>query len=229
MRSHELKYNLGGAVRVAILTLGLVAAAVAGFILSGTDAGNSGGGEIGAGGAEAAAATNSSGAGASIVSGKAGTDAGLFGLFRGGGVAHNGAGAGAGTGLKSGSARSGTDFGAGTSRRNEGVGAGPTDRSITTTEGAGGIGRNGAGTGASGSLGFGIGASANASADTGFGGEQSGPGNTNSAVILDSFQSLTQAQQARVMQRCKDVMGSPSRASSNQVALCQTLSAMGKR
>ena len=61
------------------------------------------------------------------------------------------------------------------------------------------------------------------------GGEQSEPGNANTTAIIESFQSLSQAQQTRVMQRCKDVLAAPSRASSNQIGLCQTLNALAKR
>jgi hypothetical protein len=47
--------------------------------------------------------------------------------------------------------------------------------------------------------------------------------------VTESFGSLTKQQQARVMQRCKDVIAKPGEADPNQLALCQTLAAMVRR
>jgi hypothetical protein len=47
--------------------------------------------------------------------------------------------------------------------------------------------------------------------------------------VTESFGSLTKQQQARVMQRCKDVIAKPGEADPNQLALCQTLAAISKR
>jgi hypothetical protein len=50
-----------------------------------------------------------------------------------------------------------------------------------------------------------------------------------SADVSSGFEGLSAQQQARVMQRCKDVMKNPGRADRNQIAICQTLSSMSKR
>lgn len=47
--------------------------------------------------------------------------------------------------------------------------------------------------------------------------------------ITESFDSLTKQQQARIMRRCKDVIAKPGEADPNQLALCQTLTAMTRR
>jgi hypothetical protein len=71
-------------------------------------------------------------------------------------------------------------------------------------------------------------ASGSTSGGTGFTAGQGAFGMETSGV-RESFESLTKAQQARVMQRCKDVIASPAQADPNQLALCQTLAAMAKR
>jgi hypothetical protein len=63
---------------------------------------------------------------------------------------------------------------------------------------------------------------------TGFTGAQGAFGMDTSGV-RESFESLTKAQQARVMQRCKDVIANPAQSDVNQLALCQTLVATAKR
>jgi hypothetical protein len=63
------------------------------------------------------------------------------------------------------------------------------------------------------------------------GGNAAGPG-TNSATegsaISSAFETLSRPQQARVMQRCKDVVARPAQADPNQLAICQTLLAMAR-
>lgn len=51
----------------------------------------------------------------------------------------------------------------------------------------------------------------------------------SSSEVAESFSSLSQQQQARVMQRCRDMIAKPNQADPNQLALCQTLAAMVKR
>ena len=46
--------------------------------------------------------------------------------------------------------------------------------------------------------------------------------------VAESFSSLSQQQQARIMQRCRDLIAKPNQADPNQLALCQTLAAMVK-
>lgn len=50
-----------------------------------------------------------------------------------------------------------------------------------------------------------------------------------SAGISAAFDSLSRMQQARVMQRCKDLVARPAQADASQLAICETLMAMTKR
>jgi hypothetical protein len=70
--------------------------------------------------------------------------------------------------------------------------------------------------------------SGSTSSGIGFSGGHAAFGMDTSGV-RESFESLTKAQQARVMQRCKDVIANPAQANTNQLALCQTLVATAKR
>ena len=47
--------------------------------------------------------------------------------------------------------------------------------------------------------------------------------------VTESFFSLTQQQQARVMQRCREVIAKPAQSDPNHIAVCQTLAAATKR
>jgi hypothetical protein len=50
-----------------------------------------------------------------------------------------------------------------------------------------------------------------------------------SSDISVAFDSLSRQEQARVMQRCKDVVANPAQAEASQLAICETLMAMSKR
>jgi hypothetical protein len=47
--------------------------------------------------------------------------------------------------------------------------------------------------------------------------------------ISAAFDSLSRPQQARVMQRCKDIVARPAQADASQLVICETLMAMSKR
>jgi hypothetical protein len=47
--------------------------------------------------------------------------------------------------------------------------------------------------------------------------------------ISAAFDSLSRPQQARVLQRCKDIVARPAQADASQLAICGTLMAMSKR
>ena len=49
-----------------------------------------------------------------------------------------------------------------------------------------------------------------------------------SSGISSAFDALSRRQQARVMQRCRDVMARPAQADANQLTVCQTLTVMAK-
>ena len=100
------------------------------------------------------------------------------------------------------------------------VGAGVGADAAGASAGAGvgvGIGGVGAGTGGTGA---GAGGSAGAGAAA-FGLSGSG--------VAGSFAALSNVQQARVMQRCKDVLARPKQADPNQLALCKTLMSLAKK
>lgn len=52
---------------------------------------------------------------------------------------------------------------------------------------------------------------------------------TDGSGIRASFESLTPQQQARVMQRCQDVVASPAQANRHHLALCRTLMTLAQR
>ena len=55
----------------------------------------------------------------------------------------------------------------------------------------------------------------------------SGPLSSWSATdVAESFSSLSQQQQARVLRRCKDVMARPTEAEPNHLTLCQLLATL---
>ena len=54
-------------------------------------------------------------------------------------------------------------------------------------------------------------------------------GGTEDTDISSAFETLSRPQQARVMQRCKDVVARPAQADANQLTICQMLLAMAKR
>ena len=49
-----------------------------------------------------------------------------------------------------------------------------------------------------------------------------------SSGVSSAFDSLSRRQQARVMQRCRDVIARPAQADANQLTICQTLMVMAK-
>ena len=56
-----------------------------------------------------------------------------------------------------------------------------------------------------------------------------GQGGTEDSDISSAFQTLSRPQQARVLQRCKDVVARPALVDPNQLTICQMLLAMAKR
>ena len=56
-----------------------------------------------------------------------------------------------------------------------------------------------------------------------------GQGGTEGSDISSAFQTLSRPQQARVLQRCKDVVARPALVDPNQLTVCQMLLAMAKR
>ena len=48
----------------------------------------------------------------------------------------------------------------------------------------------------------------------------------NASDVVESFSSLSQQQQARVLRRCKDVMARPAEAEPNHLTLCQFLATL---
>jgi hypothetical protein len=48
----------------------------------------------------------------------------------------------------------------------------------------------------------------------------------NASEFVESFSSLSQQQQARVLRRCKDVMAKPAEADPNHLTLCQLLATL---
>ena len=52
---------------------------------------------------------------------------------------------------------------------------------------------------------------------------------TEDSDISAAFETLSRPQQARVLQRCKDVVARPAQADPNQLTICQMLLAMAKR
>jgi hypothetical protein len=184
MRSHDLTYDVGRAVRVGIVALGLVALTVPSvIILSSPDAFARGGGGGGKGGGDKGGLSGG-------VSGGIGGDlgSGLSGSL--GGSASVGAGAGSG-----------------------GVGAG-------AGAGVGGVGGAGAAAG---------GSSPAAGGGPGVGGpDPSGGGATDGSSISAAFETLSAPQQARVMQRCKDVVARPELSDPTQLTICRTLMTMAR-
>ena len=52
---------------------------------------------------------------------------------------------------------------------------------------------------------------------------------TEDSDISSAFETLSRPQQARVMQRCKDVVARPALVDPNQLTICQMLLAMARR
>ena len=58
--------------------------------------------------------------------------------------------------------------------------------------------------------------------------EASAQAGTEDSDISAAFETLSRPQQARVLQRCKDVVARPAQADPNQLTICQMLLAMAK-
>ncbi|MEA2985226.1 MAG: hypothetical protein QOD94_1480 [Alphaproteobacteria bacterium] len=56
-----------------------------------------------------------------------------------------------------------------------------------------------------------------------------GQGGMEDSDISSAFQTLSRPQQARVLQRCKDVVARPALVDPNQLTVCQMLLAMAKQ
>ena len=52
---------------------------------------------------------------------------------------------------------------------------------------------------------------------------------TEDSDISSAFETLSRPQQARVMQRCKDLVARPALVDPNQLTICQMLLAMARR
>jgi hypothetical protein len=57
----------------------------------------------------------------------------------------------------------------------------------------------------------------------------SGQEGTEDSDISSAFETLSRPQQARVLQRCKDVVARPALVDQNQLTICQMLLAMAKQ
>lgn len=199
MRSHDPKFNSGRAWRVAIVLLGLVALTVSGTMLLDQPQFAKGGGD-GEGGRVLGGNRDEVGAGTDFGTGSTGVGPGP---------------AAAAPPIRGDAAGGpGVTSGGGTGATTDGAGNGPPAKADGRA-GLGGGADNGPGTG---------GGSGNGSGASG-----AGQGNTNKSNVVGSFQSLSQPQQARVMQRCKDVLAAPRKAEPSQLALCNTLDAMARR
>jgi hypothetical protein len=243
MPSHDLKCGVAGAVRVGIMALGFVAfTGPAVMILSSLEASAREDGEksgddksgtrVGAKVADRKAAAGTSG-GVRIFRGLVGGDGAGVSIHR---VPTN-------AGAASSPARANANTGAGLARTSQGTGAGPKAAfaaapAIVSTAGVG-IGNHPTTAGPTGTaVGFGGDSFASGSVGFGFGGGSdgradgsstiSGTGGTGGSDIPSAFETLSRAQQARVMQRCKEVVARPALAEQNQLTICQVLLAMAK-
>jgi hypothetical protein len=78
-------------------------------------------------------------------------------------------------------------------------------------------------------------ASSSVGADSNNGGAAPGAGASGAqgtregSDVWSAFETLSRPQQARVMQRCKEVVARPALAEPNQLTICQTLMAMAGR
>ena len=246
MPSHDLKCEVAGAVRVGIIALGFVAfTGPAVMILSSPEAyaredgeksgrksgDDKGGDRVGAKVADRKAATGTTGV--RIFRGLVGGDGAGVSIQR---VPTN-------AGAASSPARANANTGPGLARTSQGTGAGPkaafaTAPATASTAGVG-IGNYPATAGPTGTaVGFGGDSFASGSVSVGFGGGSdgrsddsntiSGQGGTGGSDIPSAFETLSRAQQARVMQRCKEVVARPALAEQNQLTICQVLLAMAK-
>ena len=247
MPSHDLKCGVAGVVRVGIIALGFVAfTGPAVMILSSPEASAREDGEKNAG--KSSDGKGGTRVGAKVVDRKAaaGTSAGVR-IFRGL-VDGNGAGVSiqrvpTNAGAASSLARANANTGPGLARTSQGTGAGPkaafaTVPATASTAGVG-MGNHPATAGPTGTaVGFGGDSFASGSVSVGFGGGSdgrsddsntiSGQGGTGGSDIPSAFETLSRAQQARVMQRCKEVVARPALAEQNQLTICQVLLAMAK-
>jgi hypothetical protein len=74
-----------------------------------------------------------------------------------------------------------------------------------------------------------IGADSNSGGGAAGAGAISGQGTREGSDIWSAFETLSGPQQARVMQRCKELVARPALADPNQLTICQTLMAMAAR
>ena len=245
MPPHNLNRGVGDAVRVGIIAFGFIAlTGPAVLILSSPEAdAREDGVKSGKGGDDksgtrvsvkvddrkAAAGTS---ANVRILRGLVGGDGARVSIHRvptGAGVASSLAGANA-------------NAGAGLARASQGTGAGPKAALATVPAAAPtaavGPRNNSAAAGATAAAGSGRDTSASGSGGVGFGGGSGdgapsadtikGQEEKEGSDISSAFETLSRPQQARVMQRCKEVVARPALADQNQLTICQVLLAMGK-
>jgi len=246
MPSHDRNCGVAGALRVGIMALGFVAfTGPAVMILSSPEASAREDGKKSAG--KSGDDKGGTRVGAKVVDRKAaaGTSAGVR-IFRGL-VGGDGAGVSiqrvpTNAGAASSPPARANAAGAGVARASEGTGAGPKAAFATvpvTASTAGvGIGSHPAAVGSTGTaVGFGGDSFASGSLGVGFGGSDgrtdgsstiSGQGGTGGSDIPSAFETLSRAQQERVMQRCKEVVARPALAEQNQLTICQVLLAMAR-
>ena len=130
--------------------------------------------------------------------------------------------------------------GPGLARTSQGTGGGPKAALVPATATAAAVGPrdNSVTAGATGMAAFGSDTSASGSVGLGFG-SGSGGGAPASDTIREQeeregpdvstvFETLSRPQQARVMQRCKELVARPALADQNQLTICQVLLAMTK-
>jgi hypothetical protein len=237
MPSHDLKCGVAGAVRVGIMALGFVAfTGPAVMILSSLEASAREDGEksgddksgtrVGAKVADRKAAAGTSG-GVRIFRGLVGGDGAGVSIHR---VPTN-------AGAASSPARANANTGAGLARTSQGTGAGPkaafAAAPATAATAGVGIGNHPATAGPTGTA-VGFGGDSFASGSGGSGGGAPSPDTirdqeeTEGSDISSAFETLSRPQQARVMQRCKEVVARPALVDQNQLTICQVLLAMAK-
>jgi hypothetical protein len=240
MPSRDLKYDVGSAVRAGIIAFGFVAFTGPAVVFlsspeayareDGVKSGGKGGEDKSDTRAGAKVEDRKTAAGAStnvrVLRGLIGGDGARVSIHRiptGAGVAPSLAGPNA-------------NAGAGLARASQGTGAGPKAMlaPVPATAGTAAVGpRNHSATaGATAAAGFG--GDSFASGSGGSGGGAPSPDTirdqeeTEGSDISSAFETLSRPQQARVMQRCKEVVARPALVDQNQLTICQVLLAMAK-
>lgn len=228
MPAHDLSGEFGRAVRAGILALGFLVVTVPavadpreGAVKAGDKAGLSG-----------------PRAGAKADAGKAAPDTTAgFRVFGGLGIGRDATRPGAGAGSPRVNAKATAAMRAASQRMGGGPKATlPTAPAKAAARGPAGFGSN-TSSGATGPAGLGseafasgsIGADNNNSGGAPGAGASSGQGAREGSDIWSAFETLTRPQQARVMQRCKEMVARPALADPNHLTICQTLMAMAGR